>query len=335
MHAGPLDWPAGGIEVLGRCPVCYSNSRELLHEQLLDRLFGTPGLWTLHRCECGVAYLDPRPRSDFLYLAYRDYYTHQRQDEAAGIASLMVRAKALIRRQYVGAKYGVRTRHSPGYALLRLFPAQTNALDAFMRHIPMPWGGRRLLDVGCGDGMFLAHAQLAGWNVMGTELDARAAAQAKSRGVEVFLGKVEDLLQSGVRFEQITLSHVIEHVADPRAILSAVRSLLVPGGACWIETPNIDAYGHQLFGPAWRGLEPPRHLQLFTRERLRLLCEAVGFQAVEDAPWHPDGWVVLEASMKLARQLDLKIDKGEIKKLRYFGSQDPEKREFITLCARC
>jgi len=70
-------------------------------------------------------------------------------------------------------------------------------------------------------------------------------------------------------------------VYDPLETLRRCRELLVPGGRLWLQTPNVDSRGHAVFGAAWRGLEPPRHLVLFSREALADLLGRAGFRAVE------------------------------------------------------
>jgi hypothetical protein len=73
------EWPANGLEVVDRCPVCGEGEREILHQGLRDQVFYcAPGEWTLYCCRgCCSAYLDPRPTAETIYLAYRKYYTHQ------------------------------------------------------------------------------------------------------------------------------------------------------------------------------------------------------------------------------------------------------------------
>jgi hypothetical protein len=60
--------------------------------------------------------------------------------------------------------------------------------------------------------------------------------------------------------------------------------LLRPGGTLWIATPNLDAAGHRMFGRDWLGLDPPRHLTVFTRSGLESVVSQAGFAAVLRAP---------------------------------------------------
>ena len=70
-------WPVKGLEQLGQCPICEAKDRVILHEELEDRLFSSPGVWTMFSCQsCQSAYLDPRPNRKTIHLAYSTYYTH-------------------------------------------------------------------------------------------------------------------------------------------------------------------------------------------------------------------------------------------------------------------
>jgi SAM-dependent methyltransferase len=141
-----------------------------------------------------------------------------------------------------------------------------------------------VLDVGCGDGAFLALAQRSGWQVLGLEPDAQAAAVAQEQGVPVRVGGLEALADRHAAFDVITLAHVIEHVADPVATLRACHRLLKPGGQLWLETPNAAGQGLRAFGHHWRGLEAPRHLVLFTPQSLQRALAEAGFERLHHPP---------------------------------------------------
>jgi SAM-dependent methyltransferase len=76
------------------------------------------------------------------------------------------------------------------------------------------------------------------------------------------------------------MSHVIEHVPDPVACLDKCRRLLKPGGRLVVSTPNIRSRGHLEFKQSWRGLEPPRHLQIFAPELLGECARRAGLKVL-------------------------------------------------------
>jgi hypothetical protein len=56
--------------------------------------------------------------------------------------------------------------------------------------------------------------------------------------------------------------------------------VLARGGRFVAITPNAGALGHRKFGRAWRGLEPPRHVQVFGATSLRRAAEAAGLKTL-------------------------------------------------------
>lgn len=136
-----------------------------------------------------------------------------------------------------------------------------------------------LLDVGCGNGQYIAQMRDLGWRVSGVERDPRGAAVARSKiGTE----RIHSDLETAGRaqpagYDVVTLSHVIEHVFDPIETLTACRGVLRPGGLLVVATPNLESQGHRQFGRNWLHLDPPRHLHLFTRATLSSVVERAGF----------------------------------------------------------
>lgn len=280
-------WPDEDLERLGRCPVCATEERRLLFADLWDNAFRVaPGLWTLWRCEgCESGYLDPRPTPASIGRAYGRYYTHEQPWVSPPPASTLQKLRAALANGYRNRRYG--TARQPalaaGHVLARLFPPLARPSDLafrFLERRPRDGPRPRLLDIGCGAGAFLATAAEAGWDASGLDFDSKAVEGARGRGLDVRLGGLETVADRRDRYDAITLSHVIEHLHDPVAALATICSILKPGGRLVIETPNIDAIGRSLYGPNWRGLEPPRHLVIFNRRGLARTLARSGFEAI-------------------------------------------------------
>jgi SAM-dependent methyltransferase len=140
--------------------------------------------------------------------------------------------------------------------------------------------GARVLDIGCGDGRFLAAMAARGAAcVEGLETDPVAARLARRRtGATIHERGIEqaDLPEAG--FDLVSLLHVLEHVPDPRATLIAARRVLRPGGGVlFVALPNAGSLEAALFGSAWYHLDLPRHLWGFTPHTLVRLVEECGF----------------------------------------------------------
>lgn len=339
------EWPAEDLEEVLRCPVCASPYRTTLYTDLRDRLFGCPGRWTLRRCDsCGSVYLDPRPTPDSIGRAYEHYYTHQiTEREDVSRLGFLRRIRRSLANGYLNRRFGADYRPASrlGGLAFAFVPGMRHALDALGRHLPHPWPGARLLDIGCGNGDFLDLARRSGWRVTGVELDPAATKLARDRGLEVFQGTIDALPRGAGTFDVITLSHVIEHVHDPVGLLARCRELLRSGGWLWIDTPNLESFGYGRFGAHWRGLEPPRHLVLFTKRSLLRALHEAGFTHVRPMPWRPVAAWTFPVSAGIGARGTYKDGDPLSASARILGLvvdlrswRDERRREFLTVTAQ-
>ena len=264
------NWPSGGLEYLGKCPVCSSLERQRLYNDLWDRLFGAPGLWTLYLCKgCGSGYLDPRPSAETVAIAYEKYMTHE-SEEAPDLTDTTrtKRLRMAMRNGYLNRKYGYSLKPaSPlGYLAMHLLPPPLRLeWDHYARHLPPPRAKNKnnnLLDIGCGNGEFLSRARKLGWNVHGLDFDPQAARIAETRGLDVWVGDYSQAPYSSSSFDVITTNQVLEHVHDPQKFITCLSSWLRPGGRLWIGTPNFQAWTRKIYCADWKLLHPPQHLVL-------------------------------------------------------------------------
>jgi SAM-dependent methyltransferase len=253
------------------------------------------------RCqECRAAFLDPRPNPESIQLAYRSYYTHGPAGRPPPVSWL----RRALANDYLRAHWGYAQEPAvPGGRLIpRLAPSRGAIVAREVRHLPATPGGR-LLDVGCGSGAFLAQMTALGWRAEGVDPDPVAVANAREAGVCVTQGLLADIDigEHAGAFDAITLSHVIEHLHHPADDLRRAKLLLRPGGLLWIATPNLDALGLRRFGRHWRGLEPPRHLVLFTRGSLERLVHTAGLETLPAPPAASSAWKMFRESAALAQ----------------------------------
>lgn len=211
---------------------------------------------------------------------YASYHTH-----ADAIAtSILWRIWSRMRDWVWAARFAYRTERVAPAArrvgtLLGLFPPLLDLAGGELMWLSSARPGR-LLDVGSGNGSFIARMRDGGWEVLGLEPDPVPARRAQELlGVPVVVGTdVDALARDGQSFDAITLGHVIEHVPEPVEMLRSCRALLKPGGRLVVVTPNVTSLGHRLFRRSWRGLEPPRHLHLFSTRTLVEVARRAGLR---------------------------------------------------------
>ena len=173
----------------------------------------------------------------------------------------------------------------------------------------------RLLDVGCGEGFALAHFQRAGWKVEGLDY-SEAGVNAMNPNCRpcVTVGDInvllEERLESSVRYDAVWLTHVLEHVIEPLALLRRLRALLVPGGLAVVTVPNdFSALQQHLLNtglvaqPYWIAL--PDHLAYFDHASLVATSEAAGWRCLDVLADFPIDWFLLHAGSNYVRDRSL------------------------------
>jgi len=170
--------------------------------------------------------------------------------------------------------YGKRSRRFSGLIelLIRLFRLSRTRLAQRL----MPPGGR-VLDVGCGRGVFLKLLEERGYRVRGTELSTRTAANAHP-ALEVDVGELRPGRYPEGSFDLISIWHVLEHDRAPELLVRASHQALAPGGALLIAVPNFGSPQARLSGEHWFHLDLPRHIFQFTRHSLLRLLTSNGFE---------------------------------------------------------
>jgi len=265
------------------CYLCGSLGRHI-YKNLTDRLFNTPGEWNFKKCcnnDCGLLWLDPMPVAEDLPKAYRQYFTHANVQTIKGKLGSI---KEQARLGYLARRYGYCADAVSGYdkaagSLFYLSPRRRSGLDFGFEQLKGTEKGR-LLEIGCGSGNLMKTLQAWGWRVEGIDFDAAAVENARSNGLSVRNGDLESQRYMSDSFDAIAMSHVIEHLPNPKKVIEECHRILKPQGRLVIATPNTNAFGFSFFKSNWRGLEPPRHLYIYNCETLSTLTRNAGFDQV-------------------------------------------------------
>jgi SAM-dependent methyltransferase len=140
-------------------------------------------------------------------------------------------------------------------------------------------GEGRLLDFGCGSGSYLWRMHQQGWKVLGVDRSESAVDYVRHElGLPALSGSLpHEELHDGY-FDVITMWQSLEHVHAPMEVLRSARRLLAPGGKLIVAVPNIDSLPFRWFGPAWIGLDLPRHLSHFAPGTLTRMLQSTGFR---------------------------------------------------------
>jgi SAM-dependent methyltransferase len=240
-----------------------------------DRAGALGGMFTVVVCRrCGLARTSPRPAPPWLAAAYpADYDPH-----AALAARTFRRPGGFLRWALINYRDYPLGRRAPAILRAAAWPAAALKFRGrrWIGYLPYEGTGR-LLDVGCGAGRYVGRMAAAGWRAEGLDAAPRAVEAGRRAGLALHHGTLPGADLPDDAYDAITLWHSLEHVPSPMATLRAARRHLRPGGRLLIVVPRLDSLSARWFGPAWYGLELPRHLTHFTAATLGRHVAAAGF----------------------------------------------------------
>lgn len=232
------------------------------------------------------------PAGETLFECFRDraYYREYRRCRLCGHLAgyLELDVTQLYTGDYTKATYNQDGLRATFERIIRLPPEQSDNGHRVQRiHDYLDHGrgrksargraARSLLDIGSGIGVFARGMQQQGWVCTVIDPDPRAVAHAREViGVKAIRGDFMKLTPPG-HFELITLNKVLEHVADPAAMLRKSAGLLSKDGTLYIEVPDAESAARQ--GPT-REEFFIEHLHVFSMTSLSMLAARAGCQAL-------------------------------------------------------
>ena len=290
-------------ETLPKCPLCGSEETQFLY-WCVDRMNHLPGKFSNVKCAfCGLVRLSERPTRAGLayYYPEENYYSYSQLSNFPDPSDKSL--KEDIRRSVISS-LGYPVVSNSG--VIQIFGPIVNRLffnkatfglgDRFPRYVQ----NGKVLDVGCGSGVFLSVLKYFGWNVWGVELSRSAAQAARDfHGIDVFVG---DLCEAGFEndfFDYITFNHSLEHLPNTDEALAEARRILKPGGTIYIEVPNIESLSQRISGEFWLHWDCPRHLYGFSPKTLLGFIERNGFTSIKVNTIRADFY---EADIKYKRE---------------------------------
>ncbi|MBB3726244.1 class I SAM-dependent methyltransferase [Nonomuraea dietziae] len=244
--------PLGEIEEFLSCMMCGDSRQQPLFEPTGGRN------WRYHvvRCpSCGFLYRNPNIRPERLGDLYANSYS-----------------------SFLTGKYAANRQ--------RRYQLTMDAFSPVFEH----GEGRRLLDFGCGAGLFLELAEQRGFDAVGVDLSPDSVEQANARltKARAYFGAPEDVPEIAAGgFDVITLWSVLAHLPRPLEDFERFRHLLAPGGVLLILTVNAGSLLLKAYESGWSGFTK-NHLMFYSSATLPTLLGRTGFSGVAYAPHYGD-----------------------------------------------
>ena len=245
---------AASIELRGRCPACGGMETRVLFSAT-DRLYATTDriFQIVECCQCGLIRLHPQPEPGEMRDSYPPGYWFVPGTTMTDRLEQWFR-RLVLRDHLHFVERALNESEAPGI----------------------------VLDVGCGDGLFLemlaerGHTRIAGLDF---SLEAAAAAWTRA-GVPAICGTLSRAPLVPGSCAMVTMFQVLEHLYQPAIYLDAARELLAPEGRLIVQVPNVACWQFLLLGERWSGIDVPRHLLDFRLADLETLLERCGFEVL-------------------------------------------------------
>lgn len=213
------------------CPLCGASERAVAYRFPRS---------AYHRCaECGLVYLSPRLEEACMLDLYRA------ESYFAGEQSL-----------------GYETYEQDEAVYRMTFERRLRAMAPFV-------SPGRLLDIGCGTGLFLDVARRASWDAFGLDASSYAVSRGPADLVDrITTGTLESTDYPAGSFDAVTMFDFFEHVYHPAAFAEHVARILSPSGVAIVATPDYDSWMRRALGRRTVSFKIPEHVAYYTRKTL-------------------------------------------------------------------
>ena len=259
------------------CPVC----KEQYFSKYLDCKdhFLTKEDFTIVECDnCHLLFTNPRPTEIDQPSYYKSEEYISRSNVKGGLVNSIYHK---VRNHTIKKKYSIVNRNSQG---------------------------NNILDIGCGTGELLNYFKLKGWNTRGVEPDPDARKLAIDN-YQLNISDLDSLLdKADIRFDIITMWHVLEHVWDLHSYLDGIKNLLNDNGTFIVAVPNRNSWDAKHYKSMWAAYDVPRHLYHFSQKSMNELMESANFKLHKIVPMKFDSYYIslLSEKYKTGKQNMLK-----------------------------
>lgn len=267
------------------CPVCDSSNYRILFTDKNRRELFDIETNTVKCRNCGMVYLNPVPDMDQFFGFYETIYTTKRNEsdwnQTEHDTALKGHMNAIFKLlyNYINIKY-----------------------DYDKRIYANIGAGKKIIDIGCGDGAKLRPFVEKGYEVYGVDINPKAIAEAKTNipGGKFICGTIEHADIPKKIFDYVRVDNVFEHINKPKKFLFDIKELLKPDGKLVVYVPSISTWQFYVFGKFYSQSWIPFHINLFSKSTLRAIAEKTGY-SIENMYNLSDAWWVILSFRQLCR----------------------------------
>jgi len=243
--------------MIRECLVCESKNLKEVYKNLHDKTHFKEGKFSLMRCEnCRLEFVNPLLNEKQLGKYYPDnYYSFVNEDK-------LVLSYNKLSAYFYSGKLGS----------LFLYPFKPFLASFFTSKKDK---GKRILEIGCGNGLMLEIYQKYGLETAGLEPYGPKLTEKEKK-----LGIKRELIEKAKfkeKFDYVVLREVLEHIPNPKEVLDRCRKWLKENGKLIIEVPNTASLWKRKFKRNWFGYDVPRHVYNYNPKNISLFLKKSGF----------------------------------------------------------
>lgn len=254
------------MEDITSCPICESTQRKVFLKSRNFRV--NDQAFDVMECgSCAFRYTSPLPSVTEI----GEYYDPENYVSHTGTK------KGLVNKLFHAARF---------FTLRNKF----NLLQSVSK-------GKKHLDIGAGNGVFLGFMKEKGWEVSGIELDDASRKKIEENTGLSIAKTVHDNNETH-EYDVITMWHVLEHVYDLKKDLEKIKQKLKKDGSLIVAVPNCDSYDAKKYKEFWAAYDLPIHLYHFRENDIRNLFDQYEMEVVEVKPMKFDSYYISMVSEK-------------------------------------
>ena len=238
------------------CIICakleeYSyNTMKPFIDDIEDYEYGIKEERELHECSsCGLVSVHPAfDSNDLLSLYPSEYSSYSNKSSSKSLFTFM---KSILNK------------------------SEANKVVKYIPH------GGTLLEVGCGNGLFLEEVNNIRPDIKLIGLDIVETNSIDKNLIQFHIGQFESYKKEIDKCDLIYFSNLIEHVIDPIAFLDKCNITLKNTGFIYGVTPNHNSIDRRIFKQYWGGYHYPRHTNIFNDKNIKTILDLTNFEIIK------------------------------------------------------